>query len=77
MIINFISMGGYGLYVWLSFGIVLISCIVLYLRTKKTLRKYEKEFLSEIKTLSESKKRAVLAKSKVANQILTINSRTD
>ena len=44
-------------FVWLSFGIVLISCLVLYLKTRKTLKKYEKEFLAELKTLSEAEKK--------------------
>tara|TARA_Y100000817_G_scaffold209117_1_gene164055 strand:- start:190 stop:402 length:213 start_codon:yes stop_codon:yes gene_type:complete len=70
-------MNGYGLFVWLSFGIVLISCLVLYLKTKKTLRKYEKEFIAEFETLSESNKKAVLEKSRIANQILATNSRAD
>ena len=43
-------MNGYGLYVWLSFSIVFISCAVVYHKTKKTLKKYEKEFLVEHKT---------------------------
>ena len=77
MIINFISMNGYGLFVWLSFGIVFISCLVLYLKTKKTLRKYVKEFIAEFETLSESNKKAVLEKSRIANQILATNSRSD
>ena len=62
MIINFISMNGYGLFVWLSFGIVLLSCFALYLRTRRTLKKYEREFLAEFKTLSETEKKAVLKK---------------
>ena len=70
-------MNGYGLFVWLSFGIVFISCLVLYLKTKKTLRKYEKEFIAEFETLSESNKKAVLEKSRIANQILATNSRAD
>ena len=77
MIINFISMNGYGLFVWLSFGIVLISCLVLYLKTRRTLRKYEREFLAEFRTLSTSNKKAVLEKSRIANQILATNSRAD
>ena len=77
MIINFISMNGYGLFVWLSFGIVLISCLAFYLKTRKTLRKYEREFLAEFRTLSTSNKKAVLEKSRIANQILATNSRAD
>ncbi len=77
MILNFISMNGYGLFVWLSFGIVFISCAFLYLKTRKTLKKYEKEFLSELKTLSIEERKAILEKSKITNQILAINSRID
>ena len=77
MIINFISMNGYGLFVWLSFGIVLVSCLVLYLKTRRTLKKYEREFIAEFQTLSEAEKKAVLKKSKITNHILAINSRAD
>ena len=47
MIVNLIYMDGYGLFVWLSFGVVFLSCFLVYLKTKKTLKKYEKEFLAE------------------------------
>tara|TARA_B100001996_G_scaffold382391_1_gene374093 strand:- start:818 stop:1051 length:234 start_codon:yes stop_codon:yes gene_type:complete len=77
MIYNFILMNGYGAFVWSSFGIVLISGFVLYLRTRKTLKKYEKEFLLELETLSEAKKKHVLENSKVANKILVENSKTN
>tara|TARA_B100000029_G_C16898254_1_gene713028 strand:+ start:95 stop:307 length:213 start_codon:yes stop_codon:yes gene_type:complete len=70
-------MNGYGLFVWLSFGIVLVSCLVLYLKTRRTLKKYEREFLAEFQTLSETEKKAVLKKSKITNHILAINSRAD
>ena len=77
MIINFLSMNGYGLFVWLSFGIVLISCGILYLKTRKPLKNYEKEFLAELETLSETERKAILEKSKITNQILATNSRID
>ena len=47
IISNFITMNGYGAYVWLSFSVVLISCAVVYFKTRKTLKKYEQEFLLE------------------------------
>ena len=75
MITEFIAMNGYGLYVWLSFGIVLISCTVFYLKTKKTLRKYENEFLVELQNLSVEEKNKTLKNSKVAQQILATNSK--
>ena len=53
MISNLIYMEGYGLFVWLSFGIVIISCFLVYIKTKKTLRKYEKEFLAELQKALE------------------------
>ena len=36
-----------------------------------------KEFIAEFETLSESNKKAVLEKSRIANQILATNSRAD
>ena len=75
MINQFISMNGYGLYVWLSFIIVVISCAVVYYKTNKTLRKYEKEFLIELEDLSIEEKKKALKTSKIAQQILASNSK--
>ena len=75
MITKFIFMDGYGLYVWLSFSIVLVSCAVVYYKTKKTLKKYEKEFLVELEALSVEEKNKALKTSKVAQQILAANSK--
>ena len=77
MISNLIYMEGYGLFVWLSFGIVIISCFLVYIKTKKTLRKYEKEFLAELQTLPKDKKNKVLATSKVAQQVLATNLKSN
>ena len=70
MISNFIIMDGYGLYVWLSFGVALFSCMVVYFKTKKTLKKYEQEFLKELHTLTLEEKSKAIESSKVAQQIL-------
>ena len=75
MINQFISINGYGLYVWLSFIIVVISCAVVYYKTNKTLRKYEKEFLIELEALSIEEKKKALKTSKIAQQILASNSK--
>ena len=75
MITKVIAMNGYGLYIWLSFSIVLISCAVVYLKTKKTLKKYENEFLVELQNLSAEEKNKTLENSKVAQQILAANSK--
>ena len=70
-------MDGYGLYVWLSFGIVFISCAVVYFKTKKTLKKYEKEFLLELQTLTLKDKNKALENSKVAQLILAASSKVN
>jgi len=77
MISNFITMNGYGLYVWLSFGIVFISCAVVYLKTKRTLKKYEQEFLAELKALTLEEKTKALENSKIAQQILATSSKAN
>ena len=75
MITEFISMNGYGLYIWSSFIIVFISCAIVYYKTKKTLKKYEKEFLAELEALSVEQKNRAFKNSKVAQQILAANSK--
>ena len=70
MIQNFISMGGYALFVWSSFAITFLACVSLYLRTLKTLKKKEKEFAQEIQELSKEKRQIVLKESKIASQVL-------
>jgi heme exporter protein D len=77
MILNLISMNGYGLYVWLSFSIVFISCAVVYIKTKKTLKKYEQEFLIELQTLSQEEKNKALENSKIVQQILATSSKVN
>tara|TARA_B110000967_G_scaffold185838_1_gene206451 strand:+ start:63 stop:296 length:234 start_codon:yes stop_codon:yes gene_type:complete len=77
MISNFITMNGYGLYVWLSFSIVFISCAVVYFRTKKTLKKYEQEFLQELQALTIDEKNKALETSKVAQLILATSSKVN
>ena len=76
MITNFITMNGHGLFVWLSFAITIIFCSILYLKTRKTLKKYEKEFAMELEKLSVKDKKELLKKSKVAKQILTSYNQT-
>jgi heme exporter protein CcmD len=70
MIQNFISMNGYGFFVWLSFAITFLACGFVYYKTYKTLKKYEKDFAKELSQLSEVERKLVLKKSKVASQFL-------
>ncbi len=69
MIQNFFYMNGYGLFVWLSFIITFFSCAILYYKTYKTLKKYEKDLAEDLKQLTEEERKLVLEKSKVANQV--------
>ncbi|RPG94720.1 MAG: heme exporter protein CcmD [Candidatus Pelagibacter sp. TMED253] len=70
MIQNLILMNGYGLFVWLSFAITFVACAVIYYKTYKTLKKYEKDFAKELEQLSETERKLVLEKSKVASRVL-------
>ena len=76
MIQNFLSMNGYGLFVLGSFAITLIACGLLYYKTLKTLKKYEREFAREINELSSERKKVVIENSKIASQVLSSSSKT-
>ena len=76
MIQNFISMNGYGLFVWASFIITFVSCALVFYKTQKTLKKYEREFAKEINELSAEKRKSVVENSKIASQVLSSYSKT-
>ena len=76
MIQNLIIMNGYGLYVWMSFAITILACSILYYKTYKTLKKYEKDFAKELNSLSAAQRKLVLEKSKVAAQVLASYNRS-
>ena len=71
MIQNFLSMDGYGLFVWASFSITFFSCALVFYKTQKTLKKYEREFVKEIIELSDEKRKSVVESSKIASQVLS------
>tara|TARA_Y100001970_G_C14117993_1_gene794702 strand:- start:802 stop:1032 length:231 start_codon:yes stop_codon:yes gene_type:complete len=71
MIENLISMNGYGLYVWSSFGVITFSCWFLYYKTLKKLRKYEKDLAVIIEKLPIKERQRIAKSSKIANEILT------
>ena len=70
MINELITMGGYGFYIWTSFLLVFVFCSLLFYRTKKTLRKYEKEFAKELDKLPAKHKKRIAKSSKVITSIL-------
>ena len=69
-------MNGYGIFVWSSFVITFLVCGFFYYKTKKTLKKYEKEFAKEIEELSVQQKKSVLRNSKIASKILASYNKT-
>ena len=71
MIRDLILMNGYGIFVWSSFFITSLICGVVYFKTHRTLKKYEREFASEIEKLSAKERKIVLDKSKVASRVLS------
>ena len=76
MINNLINMNGYGIFVWSSFIITFLVCGIFYYKTRKTLKKYEREFAKEIEELSAQQQKTVLKNSKVASKILTSYNKT-
>ena len=55
MNIEFLVLGGYGQFVWPAFIFTFVSCFLLYLKTKKELKKQEKMFLIEFKQIPTRK----------------------
>ena len=76
MIQNLLSMNGYGIFVWASFSITFITCAIVFYKTQKTLKKYEREFAKEINELSAEKRKSVVENSKIASQVLSSYSKT-
>ncbi len=67
-------MNGYGIYVWSSFLFTFLVCLFLFLKTKKTLKKLEKDFIKEAQNLSDEQLED-LKRQKVAKEILISHSR--
>ena len=76
MILDFINMSGYGVYIWLSYGLVTLFCLVLYIRISKTLKKYEKEFKNELLKFNVQDRAKLAKSSKVAKHILSTLEKT-
>tara|TARA_B100000029_G_scaffold56483_1_gene51129 strand:- start:1172 stop:1399 length:228 start_codon:yes stop_codon:yes gene_type:complete len=68
-------MNGYGIYVWSSFLLTFLVCLFLFLKTRKTLKKLEQDFVKETQALSQQQLES-LKKQKVAKEILVSHSRT-
>jgi len=73
MDLEFFILGGYGQYVWSAFIFTFVSCLILYIKTKKELQKQEKMFLNEYKKLNIIRIKAVEEK-EITKEALSINS---
>ena len=74
MNLEILLMNGYGVYVWSSFIFTFVVCLYFYLKTKKTLKKLEKNFIKETETLSKIEFEN-LKKQKVVREILVSHSK--
>ena len=74
MNLKILFMNGYGIYVWSSFIFTFVVCLYFYLKTKKTLKKLEKNFIKETETLSKIELEN-LKKQKVIREILVSHSK--
>ena len=74
MFFEILSMNGYGIYVWSSFITTFVICLYFYLKTKKTLKKLEKDFIKETESLSKLELEN-LKKQKIAREILVSHSK--
>ena len=70
---EFLIMNGFGIYVWSAFAFTFIVCLFLYIRTRKTLKKLEKDFIKEANNLSEEQFEDI-KKQKIAKEILISHS---
>tara|TARA_B100001750_G_scaffold179229_1_gene147567 strand:- start:1134 stop:1361 length:228 start_codon:yes stop_codon:yes gene_type:complete len=75
MNLNVFLMNGYGIYVWSSFLLTFLVCLFLFLKTRKTLKKLEKDFIKETQSLSQQQLKDI-KKQKIAKEILVSHSRT-
>ena len=72
MYLNLFSFGGYAVFVWPAFIITFISCVFLFLKTKKELKKQEQLFSKELKAL-QTKEATNITKERKAKKIYQLS----
>ena len=72
MNIEFLVLGGYGQFVWPAFIFTFVSCFLLYLKTKKELKKQDKMFLIEFKQIPV-RKTEVAKQKELLKEVLSSN----
>ena len=73
MDLEFFILGGYGQFVWSAFIFTFVSCLILYIKTKKEFQKQEKMFLKEYEKLQPAEVRATKEK-KITKEVLSASS---
>ena len=73
MDLEFFILGGYGQFVWPAFAFTFVSCVALYIKTKKELQKQEKMFLKEYEKLHIEETNTIKEK-KITKEILSGSS---
>ena len=73
MDLEFFILGGYGQFVWSAFIFTFVSCLILYIKTKKELQKQEKMFLKEYEKLQPAEVWADKEK-KITKEVLSASS---
>ena len=72
MIMELLTMNGYGQFVWTAFAFSFVSCLYLYLKTRIEFKKQEKIYLLEF-GLTEAKKIQFNKRKKSTEEVLSIN----
>ena len=72
MNIEFLVLDGYGSFVWPAFIFAFLSCLLLYLKTKKEFKRQEKMFLIEFKQMPV-RKIEVSKKKEISKEVLSAN----
>ena len=72
MNIEFLVLGGYGQFVWPAFIFTFVSCFLLYIKTKKELKRQEKMFLIEFKQIPV-RKTEVAKQKELLKEVLSSN----
>ena len=70
MNIEFLVLGGYGIFVWPAFIFSFLSCFLLYLKTIKEFKRQEKMFLNEFKQIPV-RKTEVSKQKKLSKEVLS------
>jgi heme exporter protein D len=72
MNLEHLVLGGYGQFVWPAFIFTFVSCFLLYIKTKKELKRQEKMFLIEFKQMPITKIEVAKQK-KLLKEVLSSN----